>query len=323
MENKSHAFWTGVFTLVLLVAMVAALFWFNRDTVLRLPYDIVTEQSVTGLGRGAVVRYRGLAVGRVNSIEFDPAVRGRIIIHIGVDPRAPISHSTYAAISFQGVTGQAFLQLDDAGSDRTPLSTSSANVAQIPLRSGLINQLQQRGEALLGQFEVISKELQVLLNDDSRRQLLATAKSLEQAANGVNGLTREAAPVVRQLPATLDQLNRTLVATQGLANDLRRPDGPWMSNLNRIGIAAERAGTALMGLNGTMTNMTARITYETLPRIDALSDEMRSSSRAVDRAADTVGRNPRSLLFGASPPAPGPGEAGFVWPAAPADAPSQ
>jgi phospholipid/cholesterol/gamma-HCH transport system substrate-binding protein len=36
----------------------------------------------------------------------------------------------------------------------------------------------------------------------------------------------------------------------------------------------------------------------------------------VDRAADTFSTSPRSVLFGAPPVAPGPGEAGFTWPTA-------
>jgi phospholipid/cholesterol/gamma-HCH transport system substrate-binding protein len=68
-----------------------------------------------------------------------------------------------------------------------------------------------------------------------------------------------------------------------------------------------------MGLNGTMAAMSARLAYDTLPRVDAMSDDARSAARAFDRAADTISGNPRSLLFGAPPPAPGPGEAGFAW----------
>lgn len=82
-----------------------------------------------------------------------------------------------------------------------------------------------------------------------------------------------------------------------------------MSNLNKAGTAAEQVGVALNGLN-------ARVQYDTLPRFNALADSVGDASRQLKDVAGELGRNPRSLLFGSPGAAPGPGEAGFVWPGA-------
>ncbi len=70
MENKSHAFMAGLFTLVLLAAVAASVYWFNRDNRERVPYDLVAHTNVTGLNPESAVRYRGLAVGKVESINI-------------------------------------------------------------------------------------------------------------------------------------------------------------------------------------------------------------------------------------------------------------
>jgi len=62
-------------------------------------------RSVPGLNPQAVVRYRGLDIGRVEAISFDPKVPGQILIHIGIRPDTPITKSTYATLGTQGVTG--------------------------------------------------------------------------------------------------------------------------------------------------------------------------------------------------------------------------
>ena len=62
--------------------------------------------------------------------------------------------------------------------------------------------------------------------------------------------------------------------------------------------------------------LSARVGYDTLPRVNSLADDVRSAVRSVDRAADTFSTAPNSVLFGAPRAAPGPGEPGFVWPAA-------
>ena len=315
MENKSHAFWAGLFTVVLVVAVGVAAFMFNVDRSVREPYDLIARTNVTGLFTDAAVRYRGLDVGKVQSIKFDKSHPGQILIRIMVDRNAPITHSTYGSLGFQGVTGIAFIQLDDTGKDPSPLPSSPKQVAQIPMRPGLLDQLQQRGDVLLRKLERVADDVDELLSPEMRAQLLASAASLQHAADGVATLTQQVAPAAGKLPSTLNQLDRTLVSTNQLITSLNRPDGPFEMNLNKVGTAAEQAGVALTSIDSTVQELSARVGYDTLPHVNSLADDVRSAARSVDRAADTFSNNPRSVLFGAAPSAPGPGESGFSWPA--------
>jgi len=302
MENKSHAFWAGLFTIGLGCAIVAMLFWFNRDQAERLPYDVISTTNVTGLTVDAAVRYRGLDVGRVDSIEFDQVHPGQIIIRILVNRGTPMTHSTYGSLSFQGVTGIAFVQLDDNGAHPEALQTSLKQVAQLPLHAGLFEQLQKRGDALLKEMEAVAEHLDALTDERSRVQLLATAKSIQLAADA-------ATPVFQQVPQSLAKFDRAADATDRLMDLYQRPDGPVIGNLNR-------AGDAVTHLDQSVQAVTTRVTDDTLPRINALADDTRATSRSFDRAAEVLSTNPRGALFGIPAPSPGPGETGFSWPAA-------
>jgi phospholipid/cholesterol/gamma-HCH transport system substrate-binding protein len=316
MENKSHAFWAGLFTIVLLAAIALAAFLFNVDRAVRVPYDLIARTNVTGLFSDAAVRYRGLDVGKVQSIKFDRAHPGQILIRILVDTQAPITHSTFGTLGFQGVTGIAFVQLDDNGRDLRPLPSSIHEVAQLPLRPGLLDQLQQRGDALLRKLEKVTDDVNNALSPEMVAQLQGTAASIQKAADGITTLTQQIAPVTAKLPGTVDQLNRTLVSTNQLITGLNRPDGPFEVNLNKVGTAAQQAGDALTSMNGSLQELSSRVGYDTLPRFSSLTEDVRSAARSVDRAADMFSTSPRSVLFGAPRAAPGPGEAGFTWPAA-------
>ncbi|WP_246796090.1 MlaD family protein [Burkholderia perseverans] len=312
MENKSHAFWAGLFAIGLLLAIIATVFWFNVDRTVRIPYDLVARTNVTGLYPDAAVRYRGLDVGKVASIHFDHAHPGEISIRILVDRDAPITRSTFGTLGFQGVTGIAFVQLDDTGHDLAPLPTSDRTVAQIPLHPSLFDQLQQRGDVLLKQFEVAARSVNAMLSPEMREQLRATEASVQQAADGVTALTRSLEPVTAQLPETTRRLNQALASADSLVG----PHGPVATNLDRAGKAAEQAGTALASMDQTLSELNASIRYETLPRVNSLSSNLGDTSRTVRDVAGEISRNPRSLLFGTSAGLPGPGEAGFAWPQA-------
>ncbi|CAN0623803.1 phospholipid/cholesterol/gamma-HCH transport system substrate-binding protein [Burkholderia multivorans] len=305
MENKSHAFWAGLFTIALSLAIAGTVFWFNVDRAVRIPYDLIARTNVTGLFPDAAVRYRGLDVGKVQSIAFDRTHPGQIVIRIMVDKDAPITQSTFGSLGFQGVTGIAFVQLDDTGRDLAPLPSSTKAVAQIPMHPSLFDQIQQRGDMLLRQLELAAKSANALLSADMRAQLKATAASMQQAADGVTTLSKSLGPAVAELPATMDQVNRTMAS----ASTLLKPDGPLVSNLNKAGSAAEQVGVALNELNG-------RVQYDTLPRFNTLATSVGDASRTLKDVAGDLGRNPSSLLFGSPGPAPGPGETGFVWPGA-------
>ncbi|MEC5408404.1 MlaD family protein [Paraburkholderia sp. MPAMCS5] len=316
MENKSHAFWAGLFTVVLIAAIATAAFLFNVDRAVRVPYDLIARTNVTGLYTDAAVRYRGLDVGKVQSIKFDRDHPGQIVIRILVDTHAPITRSTFGSLGLQGVTGIAFIQLDDTGRDASPLPSSPKQVAQLPMRPGLLDQLQQRGDVLLRKLEKVTDDVDNLLSQQMVDQLHGTAASIQKAADGVATLTQQMAPVASKLPATLGKLDSTLSSTNQLITNLNRPNGPFETNLNKVGTAAQQAGDALTAMNGSLQELSARVGYDTLPRVNSLAEDVRSAARSVDRAADTFSTSPRSVLFGAPAAAPGPGEAGFTWPAA-------
>lgn len=150
MENKSHAFWAGLFTIALTLAIAGTVFWFNVDRTVRVPYDLLARTNVTGLFPDAAVRFRGLDVGKVQSIGFDRTHPGQIRIRILVDHDAPITQSTYGSLGFQGVTGIAFVQLEDTGRDLSPLPSSPKAIAQIPMRPSLFDQIQSAATCCCG-----------------------------------------------------------------------------------------------------------------------------------------------------------------------------
>ena len=92
MENKAHALAAGAFVLGLVAVLVALVVWLTRDDTVRNVYELSTRDAVSGLQPQAMVRYRGIAVGKVTSIDFDPKVKGNVRVRITVDERVPLTH---------------------------------------------------------------------------------------------------------------------------------------------------------------------------------------------------------------------------------------
>ncbi|KMZ13433.1 ABC-type transport system involved in resistance to organic solvent, periplasmic component [Candidatus Burkholderia humilis] len=259
------------------------MFFFNVDRTVRVPYDLIARTNVTGLFTDAAVRYRGLGVGKVESIRFDKSHPGQIRIRILVDKNAPMTHSTFATLGFQGVTGIAFVQLDDTGKNTEALASSIQHVAEVPMRPGLFEQLHERGDVILRKFERLSEDADKFLSDDVRNQLMDTTRSLKGAADGIAMLASQVSPATAQLPKTLKQLDTMLASTNQLVQNLNRPDGPFVTNLNKAGKAAQDASTALTDMNESLRFVTARVGFEALPRLYSLDDDVGSAARSRSR----------------------------------------
>jgi len=299
MESKSHALVAGLFTVALLVAAVFLAMWLGRDRVERIPYEMATKLSIPGLSPQAAVRYRGLDVGKVDDIVFDPQVPGQILVRMSVNPGTPITKSTYGTLGYQGVTGIAFVQLDDDGTDPVRLASRPGAVARIEMRPSLFDQLQNRGLAILMQTEEITKKLNTLLSDGNQQAILGAFASVGRAADQVESIPRQLQPTLAKLPALTAELQGTISSYNALAKQASALTG----SLNETALQLGAPDGPLVKLSTTLDQVQSQVT--------PLAHDARASLRALNRTLDNLNNQPQSILFGNRSAAPGPGEAGY------------
>lgn len=316
MENKAHALAAGIFVVAVTVLLIALAAWLTRETGVRHVYEISTRESITGLQEQAPVRYRGVDVGKVSSIAFDSKHQGNVLVQLEIDEGAPITRETFAALSFQGVTGLAFVQLDDSGKPAPRLPPDDENPPRIPLKPGLLSKLAERGEVILEQVEETTKRMNQLLGEPNQKRFASTLENLDAAAASASQLAQrldrtvaqrvdpvlaEAAETMKSFEKSADEIGRTAAEFRQTASRLNAQDGP----IDRL---AE--GTAALSHAADAFNAS------TLPRINRVTEETSRAVRQLGRTANQIGDNPQSLLYGTGPVPPGPGEPGFTTPGA-------
>jgi len=282
MENRAYALAAGLFAALLAVALVAAGLWFRRDDVRFAQYLVTTTSSVSGLKTEAPVRYRGVDVGRVETIRIEPGVSGRIHIRIGVQEDTPITKSTYAQLGYQGVTGLAFVSLNDDGTSSELLNAGGREPPRIDLRPSVFDSSLD----LVAAVNELSGRMNDLLNEENRRLVTRVLGGIERASRQTGELAERLQPGAEKVFAEIGALSRKL-EERSLAFD-------------RMAASLEEVGVAARSFND-----------ETLPRFNALVEQLNRDTRALDRVLSAVGENPQSFVFGAPRGKPGPGEPGF------------
>lgn len=313
MENKAHALMAGVFVLAVSALLALLAIWLTRDTTERHFYELTTSETVSGLQPQALVRYRGVPVGKIDAIGFDTKVAGNVLIRIAVDTHAPLTTATFATVASQGITGLGFIQLDDE--DRKPGQAAAARLQpndndppRIPLKPGFLDKLARQSELIVDRVEQASQRLNQLLSDDNQQALVGAVKQMGDAAGNLNQLALRLDTTVSQ------KLDPALTSFSQATRDVSQAATSMGEVADRLG---EKDGALDKLAQGTdaLTRSAQNFNSVTLPRINRVTDDVARSARQASRAANQLGDNPRSLIFGSTPPVPGPGEPGFSAPA--------
>jgi phospholipid/cholesterol/gamma-HCH transport system substrate-binding protein len=297
MENRAHALAAGLFVIVLGAAAAVAAMWFTGGTAARDIYLLVSDSPVTGLNPQAMVRYRGVSVGKVENIRLDPKDSHTILIRIAVDRSLPLTKNAYAQLGYQGLTGLAFVQLNDEGGEAEKLQTDSDDPTRIPLRPSALDSITNSGQRLLGNANVLMERLNLLLEDQNRERFAHILENTEGATGRLRGLIGQLEPGLKALPGVAADASSLLRHTDQLIVDLNE----MTTRINQGGAIDSLAQSA-----GELS--------ETMQKLRDVTEGIARNSRSVDRVLLQLEEQPRSLLFGRTPPSPGPGEDGFVPP---------
>ncbi|HET7674329.1 MAG TPA: MlaD family protein [Gammaproteobacteria bacterium] len=307
MENRSHAIIAVSFLIVFSIAAILVYYWLSHTQSEPKIYQIVTNQSVGGLQVQSEVSFKGLEVGRVQSVKFDPQDPSKVVITISVRQETYVTHATYAELQLQGITGQKSLALKLGPGSRQPLKTNPDNPATIPLHPNLLAELEETGQQDLKKINNILANAQKVLSDTNRRHLTATIRQIDTATRQVVEMEKQMMPVIRMLPdlvksaqQSLDQSHALLAEATALAKSAKAP-------VHKAGQAAE----ALRNLSESGERLTLKLEHQTLPDIDTLADNLTRTAKSLDELSKELQTKPQSLIFGPPKPPPGPGEPGY------------
>ena len=189
MATRAQQIRLGIFFLVSLA--VLALFFIvvagshllrQRDT-----YYIESNSPVSGLNKGADVKYLGFSIGRVEDIAIAQDDLANVVIEISVERRLAenaIRTDTQARMASLGITGLKYIELF-GGSDAAPvLPPESTIVAD----ETFFSSMQERAEVLSAKVEQTIDNLNALLSSENQRtfnELLNNAANLLATANAM------------------------------------------------------------------------------------------------------------------------------------------
>ena len=309
MESRSYALLTGLFTILLGIALAATFVWFRGDTKSYSNYLVVSKFPVNGLNRQATVRFRGVEVGKVEDISIDPQDSKIILIRVVLDDTVPVTRGTFAQLGYQGLTGIAYVVLDDDGSNPAPVQFPVGGLARIEVRGNVFDDLAQSSKALLQQASDLLDRLNKIASETNQTRIENTLANFEKASAQLEPALLAIPEVTERAKKFLgedsqESLRRSLAniedATGGVKpviDDSRKV----LANMRQLSDKLDKLGTEI----------SSEITDSTLPKVNQLVEQLGQDTQDFHRLMLQIEREPQSLVFGRGPRQPGPGEPGF------------
>ncbi|MDP1666799.1 MAG: MlaD family protein [Methylobacter sp.] len=303
MSRENHALITGLFLIALVTASTAIIFWIGTINQERNHYVISTRASVSGLNPESTVFYRGIAVGKVLNVQFDPLDSGTILVPIEVDKGIVLNKGVYATLRLKGVTGLTQIQLEDSGTVTEPLPPGDNPLSRIPLVPSMTDKLMDSGEELLHKADHLMQRLSSLLNDENEKNIGGILSNLKTLTDKLSELQKSVDKALAGIPALSTDARKTLTNIDALTNDLQGLSKE-MQNLS--------VKTASLVDSGKATG--DALAQTTFPKVNKLLTELQATTQQVKRVATMLENNPQELLWGPSQQNAGPGEPGYKEP---------
>ena len=293
MENRAHAIAAVVFLLVFSIGAVVVYYWLANRQDEPLAYEIVTSESVGGLSAQSEVQFKGIVVGHIASIGFDPHDRARVVLRLQLQPRTYVTHATYAVVAMQGLTGGSVLELKLGEGSAAPLTTSDAHPARIPMHAGMLESLMTEAPKVMQDLQDVLGNANKLLDTGNREHVAA---SLAQ----IDTVTRQLTAIETKLPPLLADVQRSVADADRLVRTAQTP----VRNATQLEASID-------ALARSSRQLSERLNHQTAPDFDSLSQSLQRTSGQLDALLRELKAKPQSLIFGPPTQRPGPGEPGF------------
>jgi paraquat-inducible protein B len=288
-----------------------------------LPFETYLRESVQGLDAGSVVRYRGVAIGRVTDIglvaaeypsETDQpysAAYQLVMVRFVVDPRRigrvpnvqeAIDSGLRVRIASQGITGVSYIELDFVDeARRTPVPTLpwTPRAQFIPSIPSTITQVTNAAENLIARLNGLDIEGLI----DGMNGLVGDLRG--QVTTGDLGQAlRDASALMRGLRETVAgaEIEQTLNDLRGAAAGVRDAAASVQAVL-----AGPDVRATLARLPALMQSVEATVRAARAAATDAQADlgpilrDLRASAANLRDTTEALRRSPGQAIFGAPP----------------------
>jgi phospholipid/cholesterol/gamma-HCH transport system substrate-binding protein len=304
MSVKSSKFLIGLFVIIGVLICAVIIIWVGASRVFMKGslYAVYFDESVRGLQVDSAIKYRGVDIGKVQSIDVAPDYR-LIEVIMKIELEGDLPKQTIAALKTAGITGIVFIELDRINAGElvnSPKITFKPKYPVIPSRRSEVSRF-------LAESDIIMQNVKGIDFKGISDQLKSTARAIENFADSkkINNILTNLESTSVNLNQAIVKINKTmsegkldkaLNETMGVLSDARQLIGQAKKEIEVLNLKekSSRADILLEDID----HKTKVITNE----LQDTSEHLRVTSENLEKLSDDLKKHPSDLIF--SKPAP-------------------
>ncbi|MCL1947137.1 MAG: MlaD family protein [Chitinivibrionia bacterium] len=283
--TAAQRFRLGVFVVISIAAIFALLIVgigvkFSKQT--SRYYSEFMGESLSGLTKGMDVKFRGIPIGKVSAISYDPKDLSKVRVEFEVEKEFPMKKDMIAETGMSGITGLKYIEIMGGTNEAALLPPNSL----IPSRPSLFGTLSDKAESILANVEELLKNLNTVTNRDSLEDLFITFRNVKELTSNVNEASVD---LVEKFDSIVTSINNMTTVMEQLVNDFSEKGHLFdiMVNLD----------STVISLNDLAKNFGLTFS-QSREDFGATLQDLRQTMENLDELSGMLVENPSLLLYG-------------------------
>src|SRR3990167_8319801 len=296
MNAKVNYTVVGVFVVGLTALLIFFVLWLTALRSQQVYHTYVTyiTDDVSGLSVQGTVKYNGVSVGYVQSMELSPLDPQKVRLALQIAEGTPILTSTRAMLMSEGITGVSYVGLK-ALTPKAPLlkPAPGQRFPVIPSQHSLLVQLSKVVQRATDAITDISKAIQDIASPQNQAAISHSLQNIETLTNMLSQQSDHIADAI---------ISADTVLKQGVITSRKFPKMVEQIEitLQSVEIAARSAAS--------MTDRTGQTVQNLGPAIQSAMVRMNQLEAQFQVLLEGLQRNPAMLVRGREVGQKGPGE---------------
>lgn len=175
-------------------------------------------ESLSGLEQGAVVKYSGVPVGKVEKITYLPRDLSKVRVIMKLQADFPMKVDMVATTGAMGITGLKYVEITGGTNESELLKPGS----EIPTKQSMISTITGKAEVIVAKVELLLNHLTQITNPDS-------LSSVKKILDNVAIITEDVKDFVSESRPKIDSItfasNNIISRIDGIAMDVKEFTG--------------------------------------------------------------------------------------------------
>ncbi len=188
-------------------------------------------ESLSGLEQGAVVKYSGVPVGKVEKITYIPNDLSKVRVIMKLQADFPMKVDMVATTGAMGITGLKYVEITGGTNESQILKPGS----EIPTKQSMISTITGKAEVIVGKIELLLNHLTQITNPDSLASIKKILDNVATITDDVKDFVSESRPKIDSVTFTT---NKIISKIDGIAMDVKEFTGNFKNAVKGEQVAA-------------------------------------------------------------------------------------